>query len=405
VKVVAVYNRYLNRGGEDEVFESEIELLRSRGCQVFPVEERTERPSNFVAKIGIAGQSIWSASWHRKFQRLLAETKPDVVHVQNCFPLISPSIYYACHDAGVPVVQTLHNFRLICPSANLYRDGKVCEECMDHSLLRSVRYGCYQESRSTTAAVALMVAAHRAVGTWSRMVDAYITHTEFARQKFIAGGLPAEKIKIKPNFVDPDPGPRAGRGDYALFVGRLSEQKGTLTLINAWKSSRAGVPLVVIGDGPLSGQLESQLSRSEFPNVEYRGRLSRAETMAAMKRARFLVFPSEWYEGFPMTIAESFASGLPVVCGRLGAMKELVKNGLTGLHFEAGDARDLARQVEWAWEHPAEMEAMGAAAYQEYRTRLTGDHNYRILREIYDAAMRSRSAYGRGRASTSPAYL
>jgi glycosyltransferase involved in cell wall biosynthesis len=272
--------------------------------------------------------------------------------------------------------------------------------------LRSVRYGCYQESKLGTAAVALMVAAHRAMGTWSRMIDTYIAPTEFARQKFIRGGLPAEKIKVKPNFVDPDPGPRpAGTGDYALFVGRLSEQKGVMTLINAWKVSRAGVPLMVIGDGPLSGRLEAELRRSEFPHVEYRGRLSRTETMAAMKRARFLVFPSEWYEGFPMTIVEAFGCGLPVVCGRLGAMKELVKNGLTGLHFEAGDARDLARQVEWAWQHPAEMEAMGAAAYQEYRTRLTGDQNYRILREIYDAAMRSRMAYGRGRASTSPAYL
>jgi glycosyltransferase involved in cell wall biosynthesis len=404
VKVIAVYNRYLNRGGEDEVFESEIALLRSHGCEVHPVEEQTQRPTTLLSKISAAGSCLWSEGWHRKFQAILADKRPDIVHVQNCFPAISPSIYYACHEARVPVVQTLHNFRLICPAANLHRNGRVCEECMQHSLWRGVRYGCYQDSHLGTAAVAFMIAVHRRLGTWSRMVDLYITPTEFARQTFIRGGLPADKIKVKPNFVEPDPGVGSNSGEYALFAGRLAEQKGVLTLINAWKLVRPGVPLVVIGDGPLREHLESQLCRPEFSHVEYRGRLTRAETIAAMQSARFLLFPSELYETFGMTVAESFACGVPVICGRLGAVTELVKDGVTGLHFEVRNAANLAEKVEWAWCHPDEMQAMGAAARKEYEARLTGEQNFKILMDLYETVVRSRLSAGRSQTETTAAF-
>lgn len=404
MKVITVYNRYVNRGGEDEVFESEIDLLRRHGCDVYPVEEQTRPPHTLISKISAAGTCVWSESWRRKFRRILADQKPDVVHVQNCFPVISPSIYFACHEALVPVVQTLHNYRLICPSANLYRDGHVCEDCMQDGLWRGVQHGCYQGSHMATAAVGLMVATHRYLGTWSKMVDLYITHTEFGRQTFIRGGLPAHKIRVKPNFVEPDPGLKPTAGDYALFVGRLSEQKGVLTLIQAWKSLRLRVPLVIVGDGPLRDLVKSELPKGTFPNVNYRGRLSRAETIAAMKSARFLVFPSEWYEGFPMTIVEAFACGLPVVCGRLGAMNELVKERSTGLHFEPGDATDLARQVEWVWQHHDEVQIMSAAARDEYKSRLTGEQNYKLLIDLYESAVRAGVSAQPTEANASPVF-
>lgn len=401
MKVIAVYNRYLNRGGEDEVFESEIALLRNHGCEVHPVEEQTQRPTTLLAKISAAGNCVWSESWYLKFRALLAEKRPDIVHVQNCFPAISPSIYYACHKARVPVVQTLHNFRLICPAANLYRNGG-CEECIDHSLWRGVRYGCYQESHLGTAAVSFMLVAHRMFGTWSRIVDLYTTPTEFARQAFIRGGLPPHKIRVKPNFVEPDPGVGLNRAEYVMFAGRLSAEKGVVTLINAWKILLPTVPLLIIGDGPLREYVESQLPRSDFPHVEYRGRLSRAETIAAMKSARFLLFPSELYETFGMTVAESFACGVPVICSGYGAVTELVKDRVTGLHFEAGNAANLAKQVDWAWHHPDEMEAMGAAARAVYQSRLTGPQNYKFLMDVYKAAVQSRLFRGRTEQSSSP---
>ena len=259
--IISVYNRYLDRGGEDEVFESEAQLLSDHGWNVKLVTERIRFPHGLTEKIALAFNAVWSRRWHRRFHALLKQSKPHIVHVHNTFPAISPSIYYACRQANVPVVQTLHNYRLLCPAAFFFRDGKVCEECVDHSLWRGVRYGCYHHSRSETATVALMLAVHRWARTWTEMVDWYIALTEFARQKFIAGGLPAERISVKPNFVYPDPGLGDQDREYALFVGRLSDYKGLKTLLAAWHCLRSRIPLVIVGDGPLRGELEAEATR------------------------------------------------------------------------------------------------------------------------------------------------
>ena len=272
----------------------------------------------------------------------------------------------------------------------MYRDGKVCEECLDHNVLHGIRHGCYQGSKLGTAVLTLMVDVHRRAHTWSSMVDCYVVLTEFSRLKLIAGGLPADRIRVKPNFVLPDPGPRSGRGEYALFVGRLVKSKGISTMIEAWKQL-PGVPLQIVGDGPCRDEIESVKKSGTLPSVTYRGRLSRADTLAAMKNARFLIFPSEWYEGFPVTIAEAFACGVPVVGSRLGAMQEIIADGVTGLHFHAGDVSDLRQKVEWAWAHPAEVEDMGRRARQEFEQKYTADKNILMLEETYEFAMASRS--------------
>ena len=221
------------------------------------------------------------------------------------------------------------------------------------------------------------------------MVDCYIALTEFARQKMISGGLPADRIRVKPNFVLPDPEPKSGAGDYALFVGRLAESKGIASLLECWKKL-PHVPLHVVGDGPCREQIEAELKQGTIPSVTYRGRLPRAETIAAMKNARFLVFPSEWYEGFPVTIAEAFACGVPVVCTRLGAMQEIVSDGTTGLHFQVGDVEDFRQKVDWAWSHPAEIETMGRRARQEFERKYTAERNAAMLEEIYEFASQRR---------------
>jgi glycosyltransferase involved in cell wall biosynthesis len=391
VNVISVHNRYLLRGGEDEVFECEASLMTQYGWQVTPVVEQNTYPDTVAKKIGVAMDCVWSRRWYREFSALLEKTRPDIVHIHNFFPLISPSVYYACRKAGVPVVQTLHNYRLLCPAATLYRDGNVCEECLQHGLLRSVRYGCYQGSKLGTSALATMLQIHRRMRTWTKMVDCYIALTEFSRRKLIDGGLPAARIRVKPNFVLPDPGMRDKRGQYALFAGRLVDPKGLPTLLAAWKQLRKPIPLVIIGDGPNRASLEAQLKDDPaLREVTYRGRLPHEATIEAIKGARFLVFPSEWYEGFPVTIAESFACGVPVICSRLGSMQEIVADGRTGLHFRPTEADDLANKVEWAWDHAEQMEAMGRGARLEFEAKYTAERNFYQLKEIYEFAIGAR---------------
>jgi len=293
LRVLLVHNRYVLPGGEDRAFESEVQLLTQFGEEVSTLEEQTVYPQGALQKIGIAANSLWSTDWHRKFRVRLQEFRPDVVHIHNFFPVISPSVYYACRKAGVPVVQTLHNYRLLCPAATFYRDGRICEECVDQGPLHSIRYGCYRGSKLGTASVALMLEAHRRVGTWRSMVGCYIALTEFARKKMIAGGLPPDKVRVKPNFVLPDPGRRTGTGQFALFVGRVEEQKGIPTMLQAWKRLSQPIPLMIAGDGPYGPKLKAEIAQHGLSHVNYRGALSHADIIAAMKQARFLVFLSE----------------------------------------------------------------------------------------------------------------
>lgn len=398
LKIISVHNRYVQAGGEDQVFESEARLLREYGHEVTQVEEQTVYPDGIAKKLGVAMDCIWSRRWYEKFRGKLKDLRPDIVHVHNFFPLISPSVYYACRKESIPVVQTLHNYRLLCSNAEFYRDGKVCEECLHHGLLRGVKYGCYQGSKLGTAALSSMVGVHRRLRTWSTKVDRYIALTEFARQKMIEGGLPADRICVKPNFVLPDPGSKwsdatrnpESNGGYALFVGRLVQAKGVLSLLKGWESI-PHIPLKIVGDGPCREQVESSLDKGKMPSVEYVGRLSRPDTLTAMKSARFLIFPSEWYEGFPVTIAEAFACGIPVVCSRLGSMAEIVVDGGTGLHFEAGNTKDLAKKVQWAWEHPQEMKEMGHHARQEFERKYSAARNIELLESVYESAIGPKS--------------
>jgi glycosyltransferase involved in cell wall biosynthesis len=389
LKILLAHNKYQIPGGEEVVLEQEKHLLENAGHEVITYCRSNHEIEKFNAleRLTLIGRTVWAVDTERQFSQLLTQEKPDIVHVHNTFFMLSPSIYGACKAHGVPVVQTLHNFRLLCPSVTFFRDGKVCEECVEHGLWRSVYYGCYRDSRAATASVALMLGVHRFLGTWEKSVTCYIALTEFGRQKFIAGGLPAEKIAVKPNFVHPDPGERTRRGEYGLFVGRLSREKGISTLLQAWGRLPRHYALHIIGDGPERDGLEAQARQLGLSAVQFRGRLSRDDTVAAMKRARFLVVPSGWYETFGMCIAEAFACGTPVVCSRLGAMHELVSDGRTGLHFSSGDPNDLAEKVAWAWSHPNEMDAMGREARAEYEGKYTPARNYPMLMGVYRHAL------------------
>ncbi len=396
MKILLIHTSYQQPGGEDVVFEQECSLLQRAGHEVvvyYRTNWEAERYSG-IRRPQLAKHAVWAADSHRDVAELLRKHRPDVVHIHNTFMMISPSVHWACREADVPVVQTLHNYRLFCPDANFYRDDRVCEECATHSLWRGIRHKCYRDSRAASATAALMLAIHRGLGTWTHTVACYIALTEFARQKFIAGGLPRHRIAVKPTFVSPDPGRKDGMGDYAIFLGRLSPEKGVRTLLSAWKQLRVSIPLIIIGDGPLRCEVESQVISGGLNGVSFRGGVPREEALGAVKKARFLVLPSECYENFPMSIAEAFACGVPVICSRLGAMQEVVTDGFTGLHFTPSDSEDLVAKVEWAWTHPREMEEMGREARAEYKAKYTAQRNYEMLMEIYTKAIAARGQRG-----------
>jgi len=389
MKILIVHNFYQQPGGEDVVFAQERALLERKGHTVLTYTRSNHELNDATAanQLKLVKNMLWADDSRRDIQKLLREERPDIVHTHNTFFTISASIFGACKDAGVPVVQTLHNFRILCPVSTLCRNGAVCRECIDESLLRGVRYGCYHQSKSKTAAVALMLAAHRARGTWVKEVSAYIALTNFAKRLFVENGLPEEKIYVKPNFVEPDPKRSTVPAQYAIFVGRLSPEKGVSTMLKAWKLLPTPIPLKIVGDGPERAALEAEVRRLGLQQVDFLGRLDRAEALQYLNGARFALVPSLWYEGFAVVLVESFACSVPVLGSRLGAMQELIRDGVTGLHFNPGDTHDLAQRAQWAWDHPQEMADMGANARQEYLTKYTADKNYDILMGIYQKAL------------------
>ena len=389
MKIILVHNLYRQAGGEDVVFRSEKRLLERAGHTVVPfIRSNAElNDRTLVDRIYIASRMIWSRETRGSFAALLDAERPDLVHVHNTFMAISPSIYSACSERSIPVVQTLHNFRLLCPASSFFRSGVVCEECVDQNLLHSIIHGCYRNSSGATGAVALMLTVHRALGTWNRSVTRYIALTNFAREKFVRAGFPADKFVVKPNFADPDPGEKRGVGEYALFIGRIDETKGTRVLLEAWKRLGGEFPLEIVGDGPDRQWMEAQVRQLRLSGVTFRGRLSHTDAVEAVKGARFTIVPSTWYEGFPMCIAESFACGTPVLCSRLGGMSEIVDDGVTGLHFSPADPQDLAEKAEWAWTHPLELASMGRSARRKYESEYTAEKNYSLLVEIYKQSM------------------
>ena len=388
MKILLVHNYYLQPGGEDVAFQSEMELLRRYGHEVRTFEDHNARIAN-LNPVSLALGTIWSEKSRKRLTELLEKETPEIVHFQNTFPLISPSAYYACHQAKAAVVQSLQNYRLLCPVATFYRDNHVCEDCLGKAITwPGILHACYRSSYSQSALVTAMLVAHRILGTWQSLVDAYIALTRFSQAKFVEGGLPSRKIFLKPNFVVSDPGRKQENGNFALFVGRLSEEKGIRTLLSAWRP--LSIPLKIVGDGPLRQDLFYELSKFNVGEVEYLGSLPHAGVLTLMKRARILIFPSQWYEGFPLTIAEAFACALPIIASDIGSQAEIVRNGYSGLHFRAGDVTDLREKIQWCFRNPEEVSRMGENARREYEENYTAENNYLQLMDIYSHALGNR---------------
>jgi glycosyltransferase involved in cell wall biosynthesis len=387
VKVLVVHASYRQRGGEDAAVERELALLRACGHAVVEYRRSNAEPAGVLGPLGVAARALWSQRAVRELRALAAREAPDVAHVHNAHFAISPAALRALHGAGVPVVQTLHNYRLLCGNALLYRDGGPCEDCVGRRLgWPGVWHGCFRGSRLQSAGVAAVGALHAALGTWRDCVDRFVALTQFQLEKLVLGGIPREKLCVKPNFVDPPPRPRSGLGEYALFAGRLAPEKGVATLLRALELA-PGVSARVAGDGPLAGAVHAAAERRT--GLSALGWRSADEVQGLLARARCLVVPSQWYEGFPLAIVEAFAAGVPVVASRIGSLAELVEHGATGLLVTPGDAGELASALEWAWKHPEEMALMGARARRVHAERYSAERSHERLLEIYAAARAS----------------
>lgn len=386
MKILIAHNAYQHRGGEDVVVDAEIALLREHGHEVSTYrrhnDELVEHPGTAVTS------AIWSRRTSSDVDQVVAQSRPDVIHVHNTFPLISPSLFWSAARHKIPVVQTLHNFRMLCPQAMFLREGKVCEDCMGKIPWRAVTRKCYRSSAAQSALLSGMLIAHDTLGTFREKVTRYIVLNEFCRAKFEKGGLPVARMRIKPNFVahpvadpfaNPDPAPRRG----GLFVGRLSPEKGMEVMVQALGGLPRSLRVLVAGRGPLEDGV-----RSYFGD-DYLGYLDGPAIARHMERALYVVAPSTCYETFGMVAIEAFAAGTAVIASRHGGLGALVRHGETGLLVDPGDAGALAEAMRWAESHPEEMQRMGQAARVEYERHYTPEANYRMLMEIYDEAIQS----------------
>lgn len=379
MKILVSHNAYQMRGGEDEVVDAEISLLRSYGHEVLAYRRHNDELQE-LGKVAAGFSTFWSRRSFSEIQQACKDFSPDVIHAHNTFPLISPSLYWAADTCSVPVVQTLHNFRLLCPQATFLRQGKICEDCLGKGLWRAVERKCYRDSYTQTAVLAGMLSLHRSLGTFRHKVTRYIALNEFCRDKFIQGGLPADRIRIKPNFSISGRSAASPSRRGGLYVGRLSAEKGVDVLVEA-AGTLAQAEIEIIGSGPLETAVKDAFGE------RWVGFQPLDRIFERMNSALFLVLPSVCYESSPRTITEAFSCGLPVIASRLGALPEIVNDGVTGLLFTPGDSTDLAAKIAWACAHPERMEVMGKAARQEYEAKYTPEANYRTLLDIYHDAI------------------
>jgi glycosyltransferase involved in cell wall biosynthesis len=382
MKILLVHNHYQRVGGEDETVADEEYLLRSHGHAVIKYEQHNDAIRD-LGSLELGLKTLWNSAAYGELRQLIRRERPDVLHAHNLFPLISPAIYYAAGAEGVPVIQSLHNYRLLCVGGMLSRDGRPCEICTRKTLpWPGVWHRCYRD-RAHSLAIAAMLTLHWGLRTWQRRVRTFIALTDFARSKLVQSGLPPEKIVVKPNFVPTDPGIGAGAGGYALYVGRLSPEKGIGTLFTAWQGLEGTPRLLVVGEGPM---------RPETPmpaHIEFLGQLPRAEVYRLMREASFVVVPSEVYETFGRVAVEAFAAGTPVLAAKIGALAEIVSDGRTGLVFAPGNPEDLRRKALSLFQMHDRLAAMRQQARDEFERKYTSELNYGMLLHIYEQARRN----------------
>jgi glycosyltransferase involved in cell wall biosynthesis len=383
MRILFIHNLYQYAGGEDVVLEMENNLLKNAGIETEVLIFDNKEIQGTWRKIITGIRTVYSSKSRKILAEKIESFRPDLIHVHNFFPLASPSIFYEARSRQIPIVMTLHNYRLICPGYSLFYHGKIYEASVNRIFpLDAIMKGVYRDSRFQTAAVALMTGTHKLLGTWRNKVDRYIALTEFARNKFLNSSLNVspEKLVVKPNFT-PDYGAGGGnRSDYFLFIGRLTEEKGIPVLLETFRKTSAKIK--ILGDGPLKEDILNLCS--ERSNVEYLGFKSKSEIVQLLQNARALVFPSTWYEGMPMTIIESFSTATPVIASDLGGPAEMIVHRENGLKFSPGSSLSLLEQLRIISEDQDLWQLLSKNARNSYLQKYTQKRNLELLIKIYN---------------------
>ena len=392
MKVLVVHNRYRSDlpSGENRVVDQEAAALESAGHDV----EHFERFSDDIAGWSRPRQAlvplrvVWSREAHHALKVVLRRSRPDIVHIQNTFPLVSPSVLYSCRDERVPAVVTFHNYRQICPSGALWRDGAVCHDCLGHVPLAAVRHGCYRSSSLATAPLALTTLVHRS--SWRTLPSAYVFLSKAERDLFAPLDLPAKRVFVKPNLIPATPLPTVMAEHKVVYVGRLSDNKGLPTLMASWDrytrdTVKPRLQLVIAGAGPLEAATREW--SQQHPTVRVAGLLDRAACALLMASARAVIVPSEWEETFGLVVVEAMAAGVPTIAAARGSLPELVTDGVDGVVFEPGNAVALARVLKEVDESPERFEELGRRARKTYEERFDPDANLEKLLSIYRFAI------------------
>lgn len=383
--ILQVHNRYQIPGGEDTVAENERRLLEAQGHRVVRYFRDNKEMKDFslLQKLLLPVTTVFNPRTYREVRRLIRTEHIDIVHVHNTLNLISPSVYYAALAEGVPLVQTVHNFRLLCPGATFYRDGHICEDCLHGGLGCAVKHSCYRGSRLQTLACVISTKIHRMTGIYGKLN--YICLTEFNREKLLnLKQVRPERVYVKPNFVENDPEPilpEERRRNQMVFAGRLEKLKGVDVLLKSWKLLGENAPqLILCGTGPLEDWCRDYIREHAVQNVQMRGFTPNAEVRRLMAQSRALILPTRWYEGFPVSIVEAFSVGTPVLCSDLGNAGSIVTEGVTGRKFQPDSPEDLARAVGTSG-------GMCESTYAQYLSGYTAERNYETLEAIYRQAL------------------
>ncbi|MFT7381272.1 MAG: glycosyltransferase involved in cell wall biosynthesis [Roseivirga sp.] len=379
MKIVQVHNFYQNLTGDDSVVQEEYQLLTKNGHQVHQfLKHNTDlKATGLLGKVRAAANLRNSAQVGKEFGAMLKIEKPDIVHVHNIFPLITPIVFQVCQEMAVPVIQTLHNYRLLCVNTLFYRDGHICDDCLiEGSLKPGVTNRCYKNSYVQSALLSDSISFHFRKGTWANSVDQYFCLSEFAKEKFIQGGIPKEKLSVKANFVD-EPINEITYESFILFAGKLEEQKGLLDFIELAKSK----PEI---NFKVAGFCDDTTIFASFANVEYLGEITRDKLMEYMSTCQAVLFLSKMYEGMPMTILEAFAHKKAVVARNQGAMKEMIDHGQNGLLFSSFG--ELSNNLDQLIKDNRYLE-LGDNAFTTFRSLYSSDNGYHQLVNGYQKAI------------------
>ena len=400
LKILICHNFYQSRGGEAQTVFRDKKLLEKKGHSVILFSRDNKEINNYglIQKVKLFFDIPFSFTTCREIKRIVERQKPDIAHIHNVFPLITPSVYYALKRMDVPIVQTVHNYRFLCPNALfLNNEGKICERCKGGNFFNAIVGKCYRNSYLQTFGMAFTLWLHNKLRTFINKIDVFISPSNFLKNKLIEGGIPKEKIVVKAHLIECEEiKPSYDFDNYAVYMGRLSREKGLFTLLKAWK----GVPsftLRIMGDGSIRNELENFVVQKEIANVEFLGFIKGPKRFGVLRKAMFMIFPSEWYETFGYALVESFACGTPVIASKIGAMTELIKEGKNGLLFEPGNIEDLRKKILYLIENPKLIIPMRHYARKITEEKYSSEVGYKNLMQIYDRVLSIQNLNGKGK--------